>query len=185
MSVNIKRITTPLTKEKVESLNAGDTVYISGTIYTGRDAAHKRLIKSLEKGEELPFDIKNQIIYYVGPAPAKPGQAIGSAGPTTSYRMDDLTVPLLKLGLSGMIGKGSRSEKVIEGMKEYGAIYFAAIGGAGALISSSIKKAEVIAYDDLGPEAIRKLEVEDFPVVVVIDGDGNNLYKTEREKYKK
>ncbi|SKC82303.1 Fe-S-containing hydro-lyase [Maledivibacter halophilus] len=185
MSVNTKKITTPLTKEKVQSLHAGDTVYISGTVYTGRDAAHKRLIDTLERGEELPFNIKDQIIYYVGPAPAKPGQAIGAAGPTTSYRMDDLTVPLLKLGLSGMIGKGSRSQDVIEGMEKYGAVYFAAIGGAGALISSSIKKAEIIAYDDLGPEAIRKLEVEDFPVIVVIDSKGNNLYETEREKYKK
>lgn len=185
MSENIKRITTPLTEEKVEALRAGDTVYISGTIFTGRDAAHQRLIDSIERGEELPFDIEDQIIYYVGPAPAKPGQAIGAAGPTTSYRMDDLTVPLLKLGLNGMIGKGSRSQKVIEGMKKYGAIYFAAIGGAGALIADSIKKAEIIAYDDLGPEAIRKLEVEDFPVIVVIDSEGNNLYETEREKYRK
>lgn len=185
MPVNIKKITTPLTEEKVKSLKAGDTVYITGTIYTGRDAAHQRLIDSLTKGEELPFDIKDQIIYYVGPAPAKPGQAIGSAGPTTSYRMDDLTVPLLKLGLNGMIGKGSRSEKVIEGMKEYGAVYFAAIGGAGALIADSIKKSEIIAYEDLGPEAVRKLEVIDFPVIVVIDSEGNNLYETEREKYRK
>ena len=183
MSGQIKRITTPLTEEKVKSLEAGDTVYISGTIYTGRDAAHQRLIDTLRQGEKLPFDIKDQIIYYVGPAPAKPGQAIGSAGPTTSYRMDDLTVPLLELGLNGMIGKGSRSQKVIEGMKKYGAIYFAAIGGAGALIANSIKGAEVIAYDDLGTEAIRKLEVEDFPVIVVIDNEGNNLYETEREKY--
>ncbi|MCT4564352.1 MAG: Fe-S-containing hydro-lyase [Maledivibacter sp.] len=185
MSENIKKITTPLTEEKVKALRAGDTVYISGTIFTGRDAAHQRLMDSIKKGEELPFDIEDQIIYYVGPAPAKPGQAIGSAGPTTSYRMDDLTVPLLKLGLNGMIGKGSRSQKVIEGMKEHGAIYFAAIGGAGALIADSIKRAKIIAYDDLGPEAIRKLEVEDFPVIVVIDSEGNNLYETEREKYKK
>ncbi|SHK25437.1 fumarate hydratase subunit beta [Paramaledivibacter caminithermalis DSM 15212] len=185
MSKNIKRITTPLTEEKVKSLRAGDTVYISGVIFTGRDAAHQRLIDSLKKGDKLPFDIKDQIIYYVGPAPAKPGQAIGSAGPTTSYRMDELTVPLLELGLNGMIGKGSRSKKVIEGMKKYGAIYFAAIGGAGALIADSIKKAEIIAYEDLGPEAIRKLEVMDFPVIVVIDSEGNNLYETERQKYKK
>ncbi|WP_432663116.1 Fe-S-containing hydro-lyase [Wukongibacter baidiensis] len=185
MSANIKRISTPLTEDKVKSLKAGDTVYITGTIYTGRDAAHQRLIDALEKGTELPFDIKDQIIYYVGPAPAKPGQVIGSAGPTTSYRMDDLTVPLLELGLNGMIGKGSRSEKVIEGMKEYGAVYFAAIGGAGALISDSIKKSEIIAYEDLGPEAIRKLEVVDFPVIAVIDSYGNNLYETEREKYRR
>lgn len=185
MSKNIKKITTPLTEEKVKSLRAGDTVYISGTIYTGRDAAHQRLIDCLDGGEDLPFDIEDQIMYYVGPAPAKPGQAIGSAGPTTSYRMDDLTVPLLELGLNGMIGKGSRNQKVIDGMKKYGAVYFAAIGGAGALIADSIKKAEVIAYDDLGPEAIRRLEVENFPVIVVIDSDGNNLYETERAKYMK
>lgn len=185
MSKNIKKITTPLTEEKVKSLRSGDTVYISGTIYTGRDAAHQRLIDCLERGEDLPFNIEDQIMYYVGPAPAKPGQAIGSAGPTTSYRMDDLTVPLLELGLNGMIGKGSRNQKVIDGMKKYGAVYFAAIGGAGALIADSIKKAEVIAYDDLGPEAIRRLEVENFPVIVVIDSDGNNLYETERAKYMK
>lgn len=183
--MNVKRITTPLTKEKVKSLRAGDNVYISGTIFTGRDAAHQRLIDSLESGEELPFNIKDQIMYYVGPAPAKPGQAIGSAGPTTSYRMDDLTVPLLKLGLNGMIGKGKRDQKVIDGMKKYRAVYFAAIGGAGALIADSIKKSEVIAYPELGPEAIRRLEVDEFPVIVVIDSEGNNLYETESAKYKK
>ncbi|WP_334293517.1 Fe-S-containing hydro-lyase [Anaeromicrobium sediminis] len=181
----MKKITTPLTEEKLKDIKAGDTVYITGTIYTGRDAAHGRLIESLNKGEELPFDVKDQIIYYVGPAPAKPGAVIGSAGPTTSYRMDDLTVPLLKLGLNGMIGKGSRSDEVIEGMKEYGAIYFAAIGGAGALIADSIKEVEIVAYEDLGPEAIRKLRVEDFPVIAVIDSEGNNVYKTERAKYEK
>ncbi|PAB59699.1 fumarate hydratase [Anaeromicrobium sediminis] len=183
--MSIKKITTPLTEEKLKDIKAGDTVYITGTIYTGRDAAHGRLIESLNKGEELPFDVKDQIIYYVGPAPAKPGAVIGSAGPTTSYRMDDLTVPLLKLGLNGMIGKGSRSDEVIEGMKEYGAIYFAAIGGAGALIADSIKEVEIVAYEDLGPEAIRKLRVEDFPVIAVIDSEGNNVYKTERAKYEK
>ncbi|MCT4593902.1 MAG: Fe-S-containing hydro-lyase [Anaeromicrobium sp.] len=181
----IKRITTPLTEEKVKDIKAGDTVYITGTIYTGRDAAHGRLIESLNKGEELPFNVKDQIIYYVGPAPAKPGAVIGSAGPTTSYRMDDLTIPLLKLGLNGMIGKGTRSEEVVDGMKEYGAIYFAAIGGAGALIADSIKEVEIVAYEDLGPEAIRKLRVEDFPVIAVIDSEGNNVYKTERAKYEK
>ncbi len=185
MSNNTVKVTTPLTEEKVAKLNAGDTVEISGTIYTGRDAAHGRLIEALSNGKDLPFDIKDSIIYYVGPAPAKPDQVIGSAGPTTSYRMDDLTVPLLKLGLNGMIGKGTRNKKVIEGMKKYGAIYFAAIGGAGALISNSIKKSEVVAYDDLGTEAIRKLEVEGFPAIVVIDSKGNNMYESERKKYQK
>ncbi len=180
-----KKLSTPLTKNKVNNLKAGDTVYISGTIYTGRDAAHQRLIDAINNGDKLPFELENSIIYYVGPTPPKPGKAIGSAGPTTSYRMDDLTVPLLKLGLSGMIGKGTRSKKVIEGMKEYGAIYFAAIGGAGALISNSIKNAEIIAYEDLGPEAIRKLEVVDFPAIVVIDSNRNNMYETERKKYEK
>lgn len=185
MSKKIVKITTPLTEEKLKGLKAGDTVHISGVIYTGRDAAHQRLIDTLQRGEELPVDLRDQIIYYVGPAPAKPGQVIGSAGPTTSYRMDDLTVPLLKLGLNGMIGKGSRSEKVIEGMKKYGAVYFAAIGGAGALIADSIKECDIMAYEDLGPEAIRKLKVEDFPVIVVIDSEGNNLYESEKKKYKR
>lgn len=179
-----KKITTPLTRDKVKDLKAGDKVLLSGVIYTGRDAAHKRLIDALDEGKTLPFDVKDQVIYYVGPAPAKPGQVIGSAGPTTSYRMDDLTVPLLeKKGLSGMIGKGARGDKVVDGMKKHGAIYFAAIGGAGALISSSIKSSEVIAYEELGPEAIRKLVVEDMPVYVVIDSEGNDMYKSERAKY--
>lgn len=178
-----KRITLPLTQEKLKDLKAGDKVLLSGVIYTGRDAAHKRLIDTLNEGKTLPFDVKDQVIYYVGPAPAKPGQVIGSAGPTTSYRMDDLTVPLLERGLTGMIGKGARADKVVEGMKRYGAIYFAAIGGAGALITSSIKASEIIAYEDLGPEAIRKLTVEDMPVYVVIDSQGNDMYKTERAKY--
>ncbi|WP_432404927.1 Fe-S-containing hydro-lyase [Wukongibacter sp. M2B1] len=185
MSEKIKKITTPLTKEKLKDLRAGDTVYIDGIIYTGRDAAHQRLIEALQRGENLPVDLTDQIIYYVGPAPAKPGQVIGSAGPTTSYRMDDLTVPLLELGLNGMIGKGSRGEKVINGMKKYGAVYFAAIGGAGALISNSIKESEIVAYDDLGPEAIRKLKVKNFPAIVVIDSKGNNLYESERKKYQR
>lgn len=179
----IKKITTPLTQDKVKSLKAGDKVLLSGVIYTGRDAAHKRLIDTLNEGKTLPFDVKDQVIYYVGPAPAKPGQVIGSAGPTTSYRMDDLTVPLLEKGLSGMIGKGARSDKVVEGMKKNGAIYFAAIGGAGALIASAIKSSEVIAYEELGPEAVRKLVVEDMPVYVVIDSEGNDMYKSERAKY--
>ncbi|WP_416387383.1 Fe-S-containing hydro-lyase [Caminicella sporogenes] len=181
----MKRITIPLTKEKVESLKAGDTVYLSGIIYTGRDAAHQRLVDAIENGNRLPFDLKDQVIYYVGPAPARPGKVIGSAGPTTSYRMDDLTVPLLNLGLSGMIGKGSRSKKVIDGMIKNKAVYFAAIGGAGALIADCIKESEIIAYEDLGPEAIRRLKVENFPVVVVIDSKGNNLYETERKKYER
>ncbi len=183
MGNEIKRISTPFTKDAVKSLKAGDIVNITGTIYTGRDAAHQRLVDTLKEGKALPFAIKDSIIYYVGPTPAKPGQVIGSAGPTTSYRMDDLTVPLLEQGLSGMIGKGARAEKVIAGMKEYGAVYFGAIGGAAALIASSIKKSTVIAYEDLGPEAIRELEVVDFPVIVVIDSEGNNMYDTEKIKY--
>ncbi|MBF8983596.1 Fe-S-containing hydro-lyase [Lutibacter sp. B2] len=178
-------ISTPLTKEKVENLKAGDTVYISGTIYTARDAAHLRLVESMNNGESLPFDLKDSIIYYVGPAPAKPGKVIGSAGPTTSYRMDDLTVPLLESGLTGMIGKGKRNTIVIESMKKNKGVYFAATGGAGALIASSIKESEIIAYEDLGAEAVRKLKVYRFPAIVVIDCEGNNLYETEREKYRK
>lgn len=177
-----KTITMPLTKEKVKDLHAGDQVLLSGVIYTGRDAAHKRLVDAVEN-DTVPFDLKDAVIYYVGPAPSKPGAVIGSCGPTTSYRMDDLTLPLLEKGLSGMIGKGQRNETVINGMKKYGAVYFAAIGGAGALIASSIKAAEVIAYDELGTEAVRRLEVEDFPCVVVIDSYGVNMYDDERKKY--
>ena len=183
--MEIKHITTPLTQEKLKDLKSGDSVLISGTMYTGRDAAHQRLVDAINNGEKLPFDPKDAIIYYVGPAPTKPGNVIGSAGPTTSYRMDDLTVPLLELGLTGMIGKGLRSKTVVDSMKKNGAIYFAAIGGAGALISKSIKECEIIAFEDLGPEAVRKLTVVDFPAVVVIDSDGNNLYETERKKYQK
>lgn len=183
--MEIKHITTPLTQEKVKDLKSGDSVLISGTIYTGRDAAHQRLVDAINNGEALPFDPKDSIIYYVGPAPAKPGKPIGSAGPTTSYRMDDLTVPLLDLGLTGMIGKGARNQTVIDSMKKNGAIYFAAIGGAGALIANTIKECEIIAFEDLGPEAVRKLTVVDFPAVVVIDTKGNNLYETERKKYQK
>lgn len=177
-----KTITMPLTKEKVKDLHAGDQVLLSGVIYTGRDAAHKRLVDAVAN-DTVPFDLKDAVIYYVGPAPSKPGAVIGSCGPTTSYRMDDLTLPLLEKGLSGMIGKGQRNETVINGMKKYGAVYFAAIGGAGALIASSIKSAEVIAYDELGTEAVRRLEVEDFPCVVVIDSYGVNMYDEERKKY--
>lgn len=183
--MEIKHISTPLSHEKVKNLKAGDSVLISGTIYTGRDVAHQKLIDSINKGEVLPFDLKDAIIYYVGPAPARPGRIIGSAGPTTSYRMDDLTVPLLELGLAGMIGKGARSLAVIDSMKKNGAVYFAAIGGAGALIANTIKECEIIAYEELGPEAVRKLTVVDFPAVVVIDSKGNNLYETERKKYQK
>lgn len=183
--MEIKHISTPLTQEKLKDLKSGDSVLISGTIYTGRDAAHQRLVDAINNGDKLPFDPKDAIIYYVGPAPTKPGNVIGSAGPTTSYRMDDLTVPLLELGLTGMIGKGLRSQTVIDSMKKNGAIYFAAIGGAGALIANTIKECEIIAFEDLGPEAVRKLTVVDFPAVVVIDKEGNNLYETERKKYQK
>lgn len=178
-------ITTPLTDEIISNLKSGDEVLISGTIYTARDAAHKKLIDSINSGENLPFDIKNAIIYYVGPSPKKPGDVIGSAGPTTSYRMDAYTPTLLDLGLKGMIGKGSRNKNVVESIKKNHAVYFAAIGGAGALISSTIKSSEVIAYEELGPEAVHKLTVENFPAIVVLDSNGNDLYIIEREKYKK
>ena len=180
MAISIK---TPLTREDARNLKAGDSCLISGTIYTARDAAHKRLCELIAKGEELPLDVKDSIIYFVGPTPAKPGQAIGSAGPTTSYRMDAYSPELIAIGQTGMIGKGKRGPEVIEAMKKHGAVYFGAIGGCGALLSKCIKKAEVIAYDDLGAEAIRKLEVEDFPVIVIIDSEGNNLYETGRQAY--
>lgn len=171
-----KRIQTPLTKEIAGTLCAGDYVYLTGTIYSARDAAHKRLIESLEKGEELPLPLENEIIYYLGPTPPRPGKVIGSAGPTTASRMDKYAPKLLDLGQTGMIGKGRRSEEVIASMKKNSAVYFAAVGGAGALLSRCIKKAEIIAYEDLGAEAIYKLTVKDFPVIVVIDSSGNNLY---------
>lgn len=180
-----KRITTPLTLEKTRDLHCGDNVLISGVIYTGRDAAHKRLVELLQQGKELPLDVKDAIIYYVGPAPAQPGKVIGSAGPTTSYRMDAYAPALLDIGLKGMIGKGKRSPEVIESMKKNGAVYFGAIGGAGALLAKCIKKADVIAYEDLGAEAIRRLEVEDLPAVVIIDSEGNNLYEQGRADYLK
>ncbi|KEI83841.1 Fe-S-containing hydro-lyase [Clostridium botulinum] len=179
------KINTPLTEDKIKSLKAGDMVLITGTIYTARDAAHKRLIDALEKGRNLPFEVKNSIIYYVGPTPAKPGMEIGAAGPTTSYRMDTYTPKLLNLGLKGMIGKGKRSKEVIESIVKNKAVYFGAIGGAAALISKSIKKSEVIAYEDLDSEAIRKLEVEDLPVTIIIDSKGNNLYEDGLEDYLK
>lgn len=170
-------LTTPLTKEKIKSLKSGDYVYITGTIYTARDAAHKRMSEALAAGEELPIDVKDQVIYYMGPTPAREGQVIGSAGPTTASRMDKYAPKLLNLGLSGMIGKGKRSQDVIDAIVLNEAVYFAAVGGAGALLSKCIKKSEVVAYDDLGTEAIRKLEVEKFPAIVVIDRNGNNLYE--------
>ena len=178
-----KRITTPLTLEKVKDLKAGDSVLISGVIYTARDAAHKRLCELAAEGKELPFDVKDSVIYFVGPAPAKGDQVIGSAGPTTSYRMDAYSPTMIALGQRGMIGKGKRSPEVIAAMKECGAVYFGAIGGCGALLSRCIKKAEIIAYEDLGAEAIRRLEVENFPVVVIIDSEGNNLYETGKANY--
>ncbi len=170
------RIETPLSDEDVERLKAGDRVLISGVIYTGRDAAHKRLVDLIERGEELPLDIRGQIIYYVGPTPPRPGKPIGSAGPTSSYRMDSYSPKLMAKGLKGMIGKGMRSKEVIDAMKKYKTVYMAAVGGAAALIARRIKKSEIIAYEDLGTEAIRRLEVEDFPVIVVNDTWGNDLY---------
>ena len=176
-------ITTPLTREKVRGLKSGDSVLLSGVIYTARDAAHKRLCELVAQGKELPMDVKDSIIYFVGPTPARPGEAIGSAGPTTSYRMDAYSPILIEQGQTGMIGKGKRSPEVVAAMKEHGAVYFGAIGGCGALLSDCIKKAEVIAYEDLGAEAIRRLEVENFPVIVIIDSEGNNLYETGRAAY--
>lgn len=177
-------ITTPVTTSLVRELRAGDNVLLNGYIFTGRDAAHKRLVDLLEAGKELPIDLDGQLIFYVGPSPAKPGHVVGSAGPTTSYRMEPYTPPLLKLGLKGMIGKGALSQEVVEAMKENGAVYFAAVGGAAALISKAIKKVEVVCYEDLGAEAIHRFYVEEFPVTVVIDSEGNNLYETEPLKYK-
>ncbi len=171
------KITTPLSRAAAEKLRAGDRVLISGTVYTARDAAHKRMIEAINRGEELPFDIKNQIIYYAGPAPAKPGEVIGSCGPTTSGRMDAYAPTLIALGETGMLGKGSRSNEVIAAMKKYKCVYFGAIGGAGALIAKSVVSAEVIAYEDLGTEAIRRLTIKDFPAFVVIDTEGNSLYE--------
>lgn len=181
----MKVITTPLSDTDVEDLRAGDTVKITGVIYTARDAAHKRLVELLDQGKELPFDINGQIIYYVGPAPAKPGQVIGSAGPTTSYRMDPYAPRLIEIGQKGMIGKGEMGPEVVEAMKKHKAVYFAAVGGAGALIAKSVKKSEIVAYEDLGAEAIRRLEVEDFPAVVVQDAHGGNFYVEGKENFVK
>ena len=176
-------IKAPLSKEEISKLKAGDYVYITGTIYTARDAAHKRMYEALQKGETLPIEMKENVIYYMGPSPAREGRPIGSAGPTTSSRMDKYAPALLDLGLSGMIGKGKRNEKVKEAVIKNGAVYFAAVGGAGALLSKAITSSEVVAYDDLGTEAIRKLTVKDFPVIVVMDKDGNDLYETAVKEY--
>lgn len=178
-----KYINAPISDEDIKELNAGDYVYITGTIYTARDAAHKRMAEALADGKELPIDMKNNIIYYMGPSPAREGRPIGSAGPTTASRMDKYAPDLIDLGLKGMIGKGKRSKAVKEAIIRKNAVYFAAIGGAGALLSQRIKSSEVIAYDDLGTEAIRKLKVENFPVVVVIDSEGNDLYETAVKEY--
>ena len=176
-------LTTPLTKEDTKKLKAGDVVYLSGVLYTARDAAHKRLVELLEKGEELPFPIEGSVIYFVGPTPPKPGDPIGSAGPTTSYRMDSYSPTLLKHGSLGMIGKGKRNQAVKDACVKYGGIYFGATGGAGALLGKKIKSAEVVAYPELGPEAVRKIVVEDFPVTVINDTYGNDLYQMGREQF--
>ena len=176
-------ITAPMTRQQARALKAGDSCLFSGVIYAARDAAHKRLCELAAQRKPFPMDMENAVIYFVGPTPAKEGQAIGSAGPTTSYRMDAYSPTLIAMGQTGMIGKGKRGPEVIAAMKEYGAVYFGAIGGCGALLSQCIKKSEIVAYEDLGAEAIRRLEVEDFPVVVVIDSQGNNLYETGRAAY--
>ena len=178
-----KHITLPLTEEVARSLKAGDAVYLTGTIYTSRDAGHKRMCEALARGEELPFDPKDATIYYVGPAPAKPGQVIGSAGPTTAGRMDAYAPTMMRVGARGMIGKGARLPEVVDAMKKYSGVYFGAIGGAGALLAKCVKSAELIAYEDLGAEALRKLYVEDLPVFVIIDCEGNNLYEIGRAEY--
>ena len=176
-------VTTPLSHEQARALKAGDSCLLTGVIYTARDAAHKRLCELAAQGKELPMEIKDAVIYFVGPTPARPGEAIGSAGPTTSYRMDAYSPTLIGLGQTGMIGKGKRGPEVVNAMKEHGAVYFGAIGGCGALLAQCIKKAEIVAYEDLGAEAIRRMEVENFPVVVIIDSEGNNLYETGRANY--
>ncbi len=180
-----RKINVPLSKEDAATLRTGDYVYLTGTVYTARDAAHKRMDEALKKGEKLPFDVNGNVIYYMGPSPAREGRPIGSAGPTTAGRMDPYAPELLDLGLRGMIGKGRRTKEVSDAIIRNKAVYFAAVGGAGALLSQCIKSSEVIAYDDLGAEAIRKLYVENFPVIVVIDSEGTNLYDLALEKYKK
>ena len=178
-----RKITLPLTKDLAKTLKAGDRVLLSGVIYTSRDAGHKRMCEALEKGESLPFDPTDATIYYVGPTPARPGAVVGSAGPTTSGRMDAYAPKMMSVGARGMIGKGARLPEVVEAMKKYSGVYFGAIGGAGALLSKCIKSAELVAYEDLGAEALRKLYVEDMPLTVIIDCEGNNLYEIGREKY--
>ena len=180
MAISVK---TPLSREAVRTLKAGDSCLLTGVIYTARDAAHKRLCELVAQGKELPLEIRDSVIYFVGPTPAKEGQVIGSAGPTTSYRMDAYSPILIEKGQTGMIGKGKRGPEVIAAMKQYGAVYFGAIGGCGALLGKCVKKSEIVAYEDLGAEAIRRLEVEDFPVIVIIDSEGNNLYETGRKAY--
>ncbi|NDL68098.1 Fe-S-containing hydro-lyase [Anaerotalea alkaliphila] len=180
----VYNLETPLTEEAVGMLKAGDKVLLTGVVYTGRDAAHKKMVEQLERGESLPFDLHGNILYYVGPTPAKPGQVIGSAGPTTSYRMDAYAPVLMDRGLKGMIGKGDRNRAVVESMIKNQVVYFGAVGGAAALIASAIEEAEVIAYEELGTEAVRKLKVRNFPVTVVIDAQGGNLYETEKAKYR-
>ena len=179
-----KHINAPITEDVARDLKAGDYVYITGTIYTARDAAHKRMQEALDSGNDLPIDMNNNVIYYMGPSPAREGRPIGSAGPTTASRMDKYAPKLLDLGLKGMIGKGKRSKEVTDAIIRNGAVYFAAVGGAGALLSKVIEESEMVAYEDLGTEAIRKLTVKDFPAIVVIDCEGNNLYETAIEKYK-
>ncbi len=179
-----RHLTVPFGEKEAKELKSGDYVYLTGIIYTARDAAHKRMFEALEQGKELPFDIRNNIIYYMGPSPAREGRPIGSAGPTTASRMDKYAPALLDLGQRGMIGKGKRTKAVLEAIVRNNAVYFAAVGGAGALLSKAIVSSEIIAYDDLGTEAIRKLEVKDFPVIVVIDSEGNNLYETAIEAYR-
>ena len=178
-----KHVKVPLSREDALSLRAGDSCLLTGVIYTARDAAHKRLCELVDRGEALPIDLDGAVIYYVGPTPARPGQVIGSAGPTTSYRMDAYAPALIKLGLRGMIGKGKRNEDVVNAMKAHGSVYFGAIGGCGALLSKCIKKADIVCYEDLGAEAVRRLEVENLPVVVIMDAQGNNLYESGRRAY--
>lgn len=180
-----KKITLPITDEDIKNLKAGDSVLLSGSIITGRDAAHKRLYELIQKGEKLPVDIKGELIYYVGPAPAKPGYAVGPAGPTSSYRMDKYAPSLLDLGLKGMIGKGARNKEVVDAIVRNKGVYLVVIGGAAALIAKSIKNEEILCYEDLGTEAVRRYEVEDFPCIVAIDSNGNNVYETEPPKYRK
>jgi fumarate hydratase subunit beta len=181
---NFKKLSTPLTFDQIKDLKAGDQVTITGVIYSARDAAHKNMVDTLKENKPLPIDVEGQIIYYAGPTPAKPGKVIGSCGPTTSGRMDAFSPEMMEQGLKGMIGKGPRSKVVIESMKENGAVYFAAIGGAAALIADTIKKVDIVAYEELGPEAIRRMEVKDYPCIVAVDSEGNDLYQIGVEKYR-